>query len=86
MMNKYWVDGFAWGGRRCVSLDEHYEDRPVAKCVGAFGNEPSEFVAQLLQNTIFSLNDSALVPHLINWTDSVIECTVIIVPSANVGA
>jgi len=30
MMNKYWVDGFAWGGRRCVSLDEHYEDRPVA--------------------------------------------------------
>ena len=61
-------------------------DPRSAECVGAFGNEPSEFVAPLLQNTIFSLNDRAVVPHLINWTDSVIERTVIKVPSANVGA
>ena len=60
--------------------------RRSAECAGAYGNEPSEFVALLLQNTIFSLNDRAAVPHLINWTDSVIERTVVEVPSANVGA
>ena len=40
--------------------------RCSAECVGAFGNEPSEFVAQSLQNTISPYNDRALVPHLIN--------------------
>ena len=61
-------------------------DASSAECVGAFGNEPSEFVAPLLQNTIFPWNDSALMPRLIRWTDSVIERTIIEVPSANVGA